>query len=451
MGWRSIPEEASKLSLSEWLEDLEALEEGMAGHPKFTHDPTTRSAFEASLGELRTELAEASDSHGPSRNLASVAITGIMRVLAVVGDGHTRINASPETRYPIIIRFFPKKDSNLDFENERAWEARLAATDALHVQYLGWRIVGIGEYALGEALSLAGPCLSIESALKPGGVAQALYGHAVRTEVMDAFSDPWLDSGLGLTEADGTLRVSLENDEGVLEELVLAAQPSNSVEWKTVLQAVPQESRHFTRSRPNESRWMGSPPGRDDLLYIRYDDCDSGAGPFFDEILGKLADAGSDSGPKGIIVDLRYNSGGDSRPGYSFARSLRNKAVSKTAGGVVVLVGPATYSSAMQNAADLLAACGASETAPGRAILVGEPLIEPLRHYGEMTRFLLPRSGILVGKSTRLWRYDDFAGIHPERGVLEPAPGKLAAIGFDDYSAGADPIFDTALRFAPAP
>jgi hypothetical protein len=172
-----------------------------------------------------------------------------------------------------------------------------------------------------------------------------------------------------------------------------------------------------------------------------------------DEVLALLADRGAvqaGGSPRGrkLIVDLRFNSGGDSRPGYGFARALASKEVSTLEGGVTILIGGATFSSALMNAADILKSCGASGSDTGNAILVGEALIEPMRHYGHVTRFQLLNSGIVVGRSRRLWNYDVMTGVRPPRGILEPDTDNLVHQNYLDYSNGADSTFNRALAIA---
>lgn len=92
----------------------------------------------------------------------------------------------------------------------------------------------------------------------------------------------------------------------------------------------------------------------------------------------------------------------------------------------------------MTNAADLLA------VAPGAAA-IGEPLVEPLDHYGEVSRFKLPCSGLVIGRSTRRWTHSEASGQRPTRGVIEPNPGFLRRPTFEEFRSGADPVYSLAV------
>jgi hypothetical protein len=236
--------------------------------------------------------------------------------------------------------------------------------------------------------------------------------------------------------------------------LIARSQPA----WKSILGNLPTESRPFTRQSPENPWWYAFVPSHPGVLYFRYNSCDMDAMSTMNELLTLLPDRVSgetvdkaarkaDDHPAAtrLIVDLRYNSGGDSRPGYSFARTLAVKAVSGEQGGVIILTSGATFSSALMNAADILKSCGASGSNAGNAALVGESLIEPMRHYGYVTRFQLPNSGIVVGRSRRIWNYDAATGIWPTRGILEPAIDNIVHQNYLEYSSGIDPGFEKAL------
>lgn len=458
LGWSLYPEDLGSIDLGMWKEDLAALEKELALHPKLRADPalaqTIRQAISAAAERL--ELRGEGD---PA--LADLGVAEVRRILALVGDGHTRINASPRESFPFILRFFPAESlggASPRLEGFADWEARLVATDPANQSYLGAKILSVGGKDIAEAAEDLAEFLSLEGAVR-SGKASALLAHAIRNEVMQSFADPSLVRGAGLAPAQGPMEVLiLPRDADPMDpsaQVLLSLEPQDMAAqgWKTVLQAVPAQDRHFTRSGPGLPWWHASPPDREDVLYLRYDDCDSQAWDSLSEVLALLPDKGSQNqGPSRLVVDLRYNSGGNSMPGTRFAKALGSKRVSEVPGGVVVLVSAATFSSAMQNTADILKACGArgvlgggGDGSPGTALLLGEPLVEPLRHYGEVRRFALPNSGLVVGRSSKLWRYDAATDIYPARGVLEPEAERVVVPVFAEYASGGDPAFDAAL------
>ena len=436
--WGSIGPDVDRLGLDQWIADFDALKTELHKHPKLAENATDSAAFDGVVDQVKATLQTSTILPGKP-GLADIAIAGMRRALAAVGDGHTRLNASPALVFPLVLKYFPGKT---------AWEARVVATDQQHGDTLGAIVTKIGGTPICDAVARVADYLSIESTLRSGS-ASPLFSHAVRTEITDAFTDPWLMRALGFATGDA-ITLTVRNDRGIESERIfgLGSRPSP---WVRVLDSTPRTA--YTRSRPGKSWWYGILPDQlakghgGDILYLRYDDCDMAARPVLQEVLDLLPDEGGAlSGPSYLIVDLRYNGGGDSRPGTSFAASLKSKKVSETPGGVLVLVGGSTFSSAMMNAVDIMKACGATGAAPGRALLVGEPLIESLRHYGEVRRFALPNSGIVVGRSSRLWNYDAAAGISPARGLIEPAEDGIVYQSYEAYAEGIDAAFERALE-----
>jgi len=444
--WSQVPESIGSTSLAGWLGDMDQLETEMGKHPRLNAVPEAEASFALALDEARASLETADPED--LEYLASVAITGIAKALAAVGDGHTRINASSATVFPLIVKAFPTAAAGEGIgalESATGWEYRIAATDAEHGSILGQRVVSVGGLAATEAFARIAQTCSIEAELR-SGQASALLPYATRSAVMNSLADPWLMRGLGFAEG-GNLSVDLRDENGV-ESTIIFQERDRPTSWVRVLDSA--TLRPFTRSGPSKPWWFGSPEDRKDILYFRYDSCDRDALAIIEEMLALLPDMDSgEEGPSYLIVDLRYNSGGDSRPGSYLARNLRGKAVAGKKGGVIVLAGQATYSSAMMNLADILKSCGATGAAPGNALLVGEPLVEPLRHYGEVTRFQLGNSGLVIGRSRRLWRYDLSTGIRPVRGILEPEPGNVVVQPFSHYAEGRDDGFERALELAP--
>lgn len=442
--WGTIPPSADDLDVQAWLSDISLLKNEMLKHPKLVSDQTARQTFIKEIEALQHTLETADNLIGSP---ADTAIPGIQRSLAAVGDGHTRINASPSEIFPVAMRFF--LDSR--YADERAdapmehWDLRIAAINQPQTEYLGLIVTRIGSFTTQEAIQQIAPYLSIESAVSKE-VEPYLYEHAVRSEIMESFMNPYLMRHLGMADENGLALKVLR--EGAEEELSVPLVSRQDNHWVRVLDSIP--SIPFTRSHPEAHWWYDYIPEHSSSIYLRYDDCDQAAWPLLQEVLALLPDKGSQqTSLDHLIVDLRFNSGGNSMPGYRFAQALAKKQVSAEQGGVIILISGTTFSSAMQNAADIIKACGGKDQSTGTAILIGEPLIEPLRHYGEVKRFSLPASGLIIGRSSRLWTYDTSTGLFPPRKVLEPSAEHLVWPDFDDYQNGIDTVFENALELIP--
>lgn len=137
-----------------------------------------------------------------------------------------------------------------------------------------------------------------------------------------------------------------------------------------------------------------------------------------------------DSNPvERIVIDLRYNGGGNSAILQPFIRKLQNHPLLNAEGRIYVLIGRGTFSSALMNAVEL-----SQQTA---TILVGEPTGGAPNHYGEVRRFTLPNSGLSVQYSTRFWN------LVPELDTPALDPDILVVQTRERLLSGRDVVLDT--------
>ncbi|MEA5032190.1 MAG: hypothetical protein VB025_08590 [Sphaerochaeta sp.] len=134
-----------------------------------------------------------------------------------------------------------------------------------------------------------------------------------------------------------------------------------------------------------------------DTLFIQYNQCMSvDAFPlpmFIGEVLAQIAE----QKPSRIIVDLRYNGGGDSRLFEPMIDGLATLQA-KQSFALDVLIGEGTFSSALMNAIQFKRRTD--------CLLVGSPTGGSVNHYGETARFLLPYSNLPVIYSTKRFVMD---------------------------------------------
>jgi hypothetical protein len=133
----------------------------------------------------------------------------------------------------------------------------------------------------------------------------------------------------------------------------------------------------------------------------------------------------------GLVVDLRDNGGGVSRPFQSLISGIRADPRLKTPGRVIGLVDQFTDSSATADAQLLKQA---------RAVLMGQPPADPLDKWGSEQTFRLPRSGLVIQYTTAVvdrtgtpWGIPDI--------VIKPTLAQIMA--------GDDPVLAAALSYRP--
>jgi hypothetical protein len=155
------------------------------------------------------------------------------------------------------------------------------------------------------------------------------------------------------------------------------------------------------------------------------------------------------SGPRPwrrIVLDLRYNGGGEYPAVYWALRALVDSLAPD--GRMAILTNDATFSGA------IIVTALVKHFAGARAIVVGEPAGDRLQFWAEGDDMVLPNSKIHVHTATG---YHDWAnGCRELRcywpnfwysvGVGSIAPDVPVAWDFADYRRGIDPVLEAALR-----
>jgi len=127
-----------------------------------------------------------------------------------------------------------------------------------------------------------------------------------------------------------------------------------------------------------------------------------------------------------LIFDLRFNKGGYAPQGTELIRNIC-RYLPKDHGDIYVLVGRMTCAEAIINAVDFMSCA--------KVVLVGEPTCGTPNYFGEVHRFVLPESRLIVSHPTvRITLMDD----------SPPAliPDYPAPIGFAQFMKGVDPAME---------
>jgi hypothetical protein len=153
--------------------------------------------------------------------------------------------------------------------------------------------------------------------------------------------------------------------------------------------------------------------------------------------------------PCNIILDMRFNSGGDYTKAARFASHLPDFV--PPSGRIYLLTGPQTFSAAITTTAFVKQAAGS------RAIILGEPVGDRLTFYGEGNSGCLHHEDLCLHYATGMHDYghrcDDWDKcfwlnwISPVQ-VKSLAPDETIKMTFADYTARRDPVFERAVALA---
>ncbi len=150
-----------------------------------------------------------------------------------------------------------------------------------------------------------------------------------------------------------------------------------------------------------------------------------------DEIDGALSSGAANR----LVVDLRFNPGGDTDEYAPLLRVLTTNPALQRPGSLVVLIGKQTFSAAVLLATELGQQTG--------AVFIGEPTGGSPNLYANPRPLKLPNSGIVVEVSSH---YFELGGPDDRRDAV--APDVPVALTLDDLLAGRDPVLDAALSLA---
>jgi hypothetical protein len=333
------------------------------------------------------------------------SVVGLMRTVALVGDGHTHLDLPPSfPRYPIELHWFGD-------------ELRVVAAGAPYHAAIGARVSAIGDVPLTDLMKRT-------TQLVPRDETE---GRTRETAAMQLTS-PEVLHGLGVIADRERAPFVLENSAG--ERVTVTLSPAPSGDFSSWHMAGAQTPPLYLRNM-NQPWWTEFLPDSQ-TVYFSFNAYPQEA-EFRERAaaLGKLLD---DSRARRLVIDLRRNQGGDfQRFRALLLPIIEARPAINRAGGLFVIIGPGTFSAAGVSALDL--------RNRAHAILVGAPAGIRPNHYGDSAEFRLPNSGLRISYSTQYHRFGAATD-------LEIAPDKRIEPTWEEFRAGRDPIMEWILSYA---
>jgi hypothetical protein len=378
------------LTPAQWREDLRALAAELPKHHANAFFSLSKAEFDAEVAALDRRI---------DTDNGDEMFVGLQQIAKSIGDGHTGVNAPADRRVmPLEVGRFDK-----DF--------RVTAVGPGLEKALGARIVKIGAMPIAQVWTRV-MTLTPRSELMELREGDALIylarGYALH--------------GLGVTTDRNHTLYTLENDSGRVFDLdVQGLKPG-----ETVKMTAGQVDTALRTQKPDEPFWCES-LATDRAVYCgwrSYQDLKAKTQAMF-----ALIDAAK---PRKLIIDMRDNGGGDNTVGYGdLIRPIEARADLNARGHLYVLVGPLTFSAAMNNAAQFQ-----DET---KAILVGQTIGERPNSYQEPRQFRLPNSHLVVRYSTLWYAFR-------KSGPNVVAPDKAIIPTWAMVKAGHDPVMEWVLE-----
>jgi hypothetical protein len=377
-----------------WREDLHAFAANLRGTPipEQKNLPGQKDLaklyphLDADLAALEAELP----------NLRNGAISWrLAKILASAHIGHNSIMPGDPQAIPLQFEWL---DEGLVVTGASA-EFKTA---------IGSRVLNVGNLSPAAFLESVSPYIAYET---EGWLRHIASGVMWRRALLEL---------LNLVQ-DGQLRLTLEGSNG---PMMLAVPFSPAQTPMISLREGLGLPIPLTDSHANERYYWRQFLTDSQTLYVQYRQCaDDPKLKFSDFAAQTMAEIDS-SKPRRVIVDLRFNSGGNSRVIEPLIAGLASR--SKTIGAPLVLIGPGTFSSGVIAAYDL--------RRKAKARLAGTPTGGLLGGYGESPSRKLPNSQLGMQ-----WTIKYFPSPEPVR------PDITIVTTAADLRAGRDPVLATAI------
>jgi len=269
--------------------------------------------------------------------------------------------------------------------------------------------------------------VTAEAALRRAAVAGAYENESAFIGAAPRFlCVPEIAHDVGLIPTTAEVDIEVRDGGGAERSVVLTPLASG----ERLATAPMDEARlPLSRQRHAHANWFQL-LAQSKALYLRYNTCADEPDQSVASLADQMLEAIDANSIERVVVDLRANGGGASELLMPFLRGLKRRKAIAHPGGILVLIGRGTFSSAHMHAVYLKEEL--------RATLIGEPTGQKPNAYGDVRRFLLPNSRIAVRYSTKYWRMasDDAPSLDPDLFVSQAS---------SDYFGMRDPVLETAL------
>jgi hypothetical protein len=273
--------------------------------------------------------------------LTDAAITmRLMRLVASIHDGHSRVTLplfAPFRRLPLSLEWYTD-----------GLAVMAAAPD--YSRALGARVVRMGSMTPDQVLAALSPYIAHENEF------------GLRAESPAYLTTVELLQHTGAAAADGRVTFTLAHADGTTFELSVG--PLGPMKWTTVdaLDAL-HAPMAVARSHPEQRFYWFQYLAESRAMYVRYDKCANEPDRPFAQIAEDMFRTADAQHVERWILDVRMNAGGMDSVIAPLVSGLKSRSVAP--GHLFVLIGPHSFSAAIENALDLRRAL--------RATLVGEP------------------------------------------------------------------------------
>ena len=210
--------------------------------------------------------------------------------------------------------------------------------------------------------------------------------------------------------------------------------------------ALPEDTAELPLYLRNATRnyWFEYLPS-DSLLYFQLNRAEESEEELFEVFQDRLLAAITVRQPRRVVVDLRFNTGGNLFMAYPLFRKLAELPFAQERGRLFVITGRSTFSAGVFHTAHLKAAT--------KAVIVGEPAGDALDFWAEGGNVVLPNSGLTLHYADRFHAYstENYPEFEPhlfiDMDVPDIQPDIPVSLSAAAFFAGRDPALEVARSY----
>lgn len=402
------PKAGEKSELEMWRGDLNWIKEELPKkHPALFHR-LDKARFYAEIEKLDKALPKMT---------ANRAAFEMARIVGLPRDGHTRI--SPLFWGNSGFRLFPY----MMYEFSDGIYIRKASPE--YKDIVGTKVLGIGKYSIEEAYKLVSPYMSTDNEMW------------FKEYVPIYLGCPELLEALGITDSPDSVTLKLEKEGKRFTKMISLSEGGDDLA-RTVLGRLKDwpDARDTAKGDPLYLRnrelahWFEYLPEKK-LLYVQMKDVLNAKDETLEQFWARVFAEADDKKPDKLVLDLRYNGGGDNTLVKPIIRGIIQHTGIDREGRLYVFIGRQTFSAA-QNLTNMLEKWT-------NAVFVGEPTGSHVNMYGDSVGYELPNSKMPVRISSLFWQ-----NMHARDERKWTAPQIVAELSFDDYVNNIDPALEAA-------
>lgn len=392
-----------------WREDLRFMAAEMARRHKNLYHKISREQFEAEVRRLDERL--------PSLARHEVVV-GLMRLVALVGDGHTHmgLGQDPAAQFRIYpVRFYFFRDG-----------LSVEAAAPEYREAVGGRVVRIGRATAEEAYRAVREITPHDSEMD--AKFRAPYLMAV-PEVLHALRVASDMERLPLVVERGGRQTAVE-----LRPVARPAEQDLDVPagWLTAREASGSPAPLYLRDVRNNFWFEHLKEAR--AVYVQYNAVANKQDESVADFFRRVFEFVETNAIERLVIDVRNNGGGNNFLNRPIITGVIRADRINRRGRLFVITGRRTFSAAQNFVNEM--------EKYTNALFVGEPTGATPNHYGDAARIVLPNSGLAVRASTVWWQ-----DVDPRDTREWTAPQVAAEQTSEDFRAGRDPALAAALAY----